>query len=43
MNEINTDVFTFLNNKNDDTQISSTDNEIKDTSDSESNDKDLPF
>ncbi|MEO2085267.1 MAG: single-stranded DNA-binding protein [Marinoscillum sp.] len=43
MNEINTDVFTFLNNKNDDKQISSSDNEIKDTSDSESNGKDLPF
>ena len=43
MNEINTDVFTFLNNKNDEKQISSSDNEIKDTSDSESNDKDLPF
>lgn len=43
MNEINTDVFTFLNNKNDDKQISSSDNEIKDTSDSEINDKDLPF
>ena len=43
MNEINTDVFTFLNNKNDDKQISSSDNEIIDTSDSESNDKDLPF
>ena len=43
MNEINTDVFTFLNNKNDEKQISSSDNEIKDTSDSESNDEDLPF
>lgn len=43
MNEINTDVFTFLNNKNDDKQISSSDNEIKDTSNSEINDKDLPF
>ena len=43
MTEINTDVFTFLNNKNDDKQISSSDNEIKDTSNSEINDKDLPF
>ena len=43
MNEINTDVFTFLNNKNDEKQISSSDNEIKDTSDSESNEEALPF
>jgi len=43
MNEINTDVFTFLNNKNDDKQINSSENEVNETCDSDTNEQDLPF
>ncbi len=43
MNEINTDVFTFLNNKNDDKQLNSSENEVNETFDSDSNEQDLPF
>ncbi len=43
MTEINTDVFTFLNNKNEDKQLNSSENEVNETLDSETNDQDLPF
>ncbi len=43
MNEINTDVFTFLNNKNDDKQLNSSENEVNETFDSDTNEQDLPF
>jgi len=43
MNEINTDVFTFLNNKNDDKQLNSSDNEVNETFDSDTKEQDLPF
>ncbi len=43
MTEINTDVFIFLNNKNDAQQLSSPENEIKDSNDSEITEQDLPF
>ena len=43
MNEINTDVFTFLNNKNDDKQLNSSENEVNETFDSDTNEEDLPF
>ena len=41
MNEINTDVFTFLNNKNDDKQLNSSENEVNETFDSDTNEQDL--
>ena len=43
MTEINTDVFTFLNNKNEDKQINSSENEVNEASDSDNNNQDLPF
>jgi len=43
MTEINTDVFTFLNNKNEDKQINSSENEVNEASDSDTNNQDLPF
>ncbi len=43
MNEINTDVFTFLNNKNDDKQLNSSENQVNETFDSDTNEEDLPF
>ena len=43
MTEINTDVFIFLNNKNEAQQLSSPENEIKDSNDSEITEQDLPF
>ena len=43
MNEINVDVFTFLNNKNDDKQLNSSENEVNETFDSDTNEQDLPF
>ena len=43
MNEINTDIFTFLNNKNDDKQLNSSGNEVNETFDSDTKEQDLPF
>ena len=43
MTEINTDVFTFLNNKNEDKQLNSSENEVNETQDSDTNNQDLPF
>ena len=43
MNEINVDVFTFLNNKNDDKQLNSSENEVNETFDSDTNEQDHPF
>ena len=43
MTEINTDVFTFLNNKNEDKQLNSSENEVNETFDSDTNEQDLPF
>ena len=43
MTEINTDVFTFLNNKNEDKQLNSSENEVNESLDSDNNNQDLPF
>ena len=43
MTEINTDVFTFLNNKNEDKQLNSLENEENKNSDTDINNQDLPF
>jgi len=43
MTEINTDVFTFLNNKNEDKQLNSSENESNEVHDSDINNQDLPF
>ena len=43
MTEINTDVFTFLNNKNEDKQLNSSENESNEDHDSDVNNQDLPF
>ena len=43
MTEINTDVFTFLNNKNEDKQLNSSENESNEVNDSDINNQDLPF
>ena len=43
MTEINTDVFTFLNNKNEDKQLNSSENESNEDYDSDVNNQDLPF
>tara|TARA_Y100000768_G_scaffold347439_1_gene295705 strand:- start:619 stop:1041 length:423 start_codon:yes stop_codon:yes gene_type:complete len=43
MTEINTDVFTFLNNKNEDKQLNSPENEVNEAQDSDTNSQDLPF
>ena len=43
MNEINTDIFTFLNNKNDDRQLNSAESEVNETFDSDTKEQDLPF
>ena len=43
MNEINADVFTFLNNKNDDRQLNSAESEVNETFDSDTKEQDLPF
>ena len=43
MNEINADVFTFLNNKNDDRQLNSPESEVNETFDSDTKEQDLPF
>tara|TARA_B100000945_G_scaffold320435_1_gene330499 strand:- start:1879 stop:2301 length:423 start_codon:yes stop_codon:yes gene_type:complete len=43
MTEINTDVFTFLNNKNEDKQLNSSENEVNEAQDSDTNNQDLPF
>ena len=43
MTEINTDVFTFLNNKNEDKQLNSSENESNEVPDSDINNQDLPF
>ena len=43
MTEINTDVFTFLNNKNEDKQLNTTENESNEVHDSDINNQDLPF
>ena len=43
MTEINTDVFTFLNNKNEDKQFNSSENESNEVNDSDINNQDLPF
>tara|TARA_B100001758_G_scaffold38637_1_gene29814 strand:+ start:449 stop:871 length:423 start_codon:yes stop_codon:yes gene_type:complete len=43
MTEINTDVFTFLNNKNEDKQLNTTENESNELNDSDINNQDLPF
>ena len=43
MTEINTDVFTFLNNKNEDKQFNSSENESNEVHDSDINNQDLPF
>ena len=43
MTEINTDVFTFLNNKNEDKQFNSSENESNEVHDSDVNNQDLPF
>ena len=43
MTEINTDVFTFLNNKNEDKQLNTTENETNELNDSDINNQDLPF
>ena len=43
MTEIYTDVFTFLNNKNEDKQLSSSENESNEVHDSDINNQDLPF
>ena len=43
MTEINTDVFTFLNNRNEDKQLNSSENESNEVHDSDINNQDLPF
>tara|TARA_B100001758_G_C18125172_1_gene460867 strand:- start:136 stop:558 length:423 start_codon:yes stop_codon:yes gene_type:complete len=43
MTEINTDVFTFLNNKNEDKQLKSSENEVNEAHDSDNINQDLPF
>ena len=43
MTEINTDVFTFLNNRNEDKQLDSSENESNEVHDSDINNQDLPF
>ena len=43
MTEINTDVFTFLNNKNEDKQLNSSENEVNEAHDSDNINQDLPF
>ena len=43
MTEINTDVFTFLNNKNEEKQLNSSENESNEVNDSDINNQDLPF
>lgn len=43
MTEINTDVFTFLNNRNEDKQLNSSENESNEVHDSDINNHDLPF
>ena len=43
MTEINTDVFTFLNNKNEDKQLNSSENDSNEVHDSDINNQDLPF
>ena len=43
MTEINTDVFTFLNNKNEDKQLNSSENESNEVHDSDINNQDLLF
>ena len=43
MTEINTDVFTFLNNKNEDKELNSSENESNEVHDSDINNQDLPF
>ena len=43
MTEINTDVFTFLNNKKADKQLNSSENEVNEAHDSDNINQDLPF
>ena len=43
MTEINTDVFTFLNNKNEDKQLNSSENDSNEVHDPNINNQDLPF
>ena len=43
MTEINTDVFTFLNNKSEDKQLNSSENDSNEVHDSDINNHDLPF
>ena len=43
MTEINTDVFTFLNNKSEDKQLNSSENDSNEVHDSDINNQDLPF
>ena len=43
MTEINTDIFTFLNNKNEDKQLNSSENEVNEAHDSDNINQYLPF